>query len=48
MVGNEIQYICKPNPTAPVVPTDPTNPIPVTPETGPVETAALVLVVSLL
>lgn len=48
MVGNEIQYICKPNPTAPVVPTDPSNPIPVTPETGPVETAALVLVVSLL
>ena len=48
MVGNEIQYICKPDPTAPVTPTDPAKPIPVTPETGPVETAALVLVISLL
>ena len=49
MVGNEIQYICKPDPiTQPVVPTNPTKPIPVTPHTWPVETAALVLIVSIL
>lgn len=50
MIGNEIMYTCKPD--APVdttvTPTDPTNPIPVTPHTGPVETAAIVFFVSLL
>lgn len=50
MLGNEIQYICKPDPTptTPVAPTNPTNPIPVTPETGPLETAVIVLVISVL
>lgn len=54
MVGNEIQYICKndtpktPDTTTPVKPTNPKKPIPVTPATGPAETAAVVLVLSLL
>ena len=52
MVGNEIQYICKPAPVAvnetPVTPTNPTKPIPVTPATGPKETAAIILFISIL
>ena len=53
MVGNEIQYICKPDTpattgTTPVQPTNPSKPIPVTPATGPVQNAAVVLIISLL
>lgn len=56
MVGNEIQYICKPDttntsttePTTPITPTDPTKPIPVTPHTWPLETTAIIFFVSLL
>lgn len=70
MVGNEIQYICKPDTPSdkctidgktnldkndpnckadtPVTPTNPSKPIPVTPATGPVETAAIVLIISIL
>ncbi len=50
MVGNEIQYICKPAPVSetPVTPTNPSNPISVTPATGPKETAVIVLLISVL
>ncbi len=51
-IGNDIQYICKPNPVAwpvaPITPTNPSKPIPVTPATWPVETAAVVLVIAIL
>lgn len=49
MIGEEIQYICKPDTTTtPVTPTDPTKPIPVTPHTGPKETFAFIAFVSAL
>lgn len=53
MIGTEIMYTCKPdsstaNNSSWWSSVDPNNPIPVTPHTGPVETAAIVFFVSLL
>ncbi len=50
MIGEEIQYICKPDTVvaAANTPTDPTKPIPVTPHTGPKETFTFIMFVSAL
>jgi hypothetical protein len=50
MVGEEIQYICKPDvqSTTTTDETDDNNPIPVTPHTGPKETLAFILFISAL
>lgn len=50
MVGEEIQYICKPDveSTTTVDGTGDNNPIPVTPHTGPKETLAFILFISAL
>lgn len=52
MIGEEIQYICKPDTVVAANnatnTTDPTKPIPVTPHTGPKETFAFIMFVSAL
>lgn len=51
MVGEEIQYICKPDVQSTTTidnETDDANPIPVTPHTGPKETLAFILFISAL